>query len=81
MDIKLIVDILGWIGSAAILLAYGMVSYQRVSAASGFYQGLNIVGSLFLIVNTAYYHAYPSTFVNIVWIIIAVLALLRKRPG
>jgi len=32
-----------------------------------------------LVINTVYYHAYPSAFVNVVWIGIAFAASLRIR--
>jgi hypothetical protein len=78
--IKVAVDIVGWLGAGLLLLAYGLVSFQKLRADSGYYQLLNAAGSCFLIVNTAYYHAYPSAFVNLIWIIIAILASYRMRP-
>jgi hypothetical protein len=56
-----------------------MVSFKRLRADSGYYQLLNVVGSCCLIVNTVFYHAYPSASVNIIWILIAIFATLRMR--
>ena len=80
---RLIVDLIGWIGAGALLLAYGMVSFKRLRADSGRYQLLNAFGSCCLIVNTAYYRAYPSAFVNVIWILIAILASVnaRRKPA
>lgn len=75
MSIHLIVDIVGWIGAALILIAYFLVSTRRVEGNALSYQILNIFGSVFLIVNTFYYRAFPSTFVNIIWIAIALYSL------
>ena len=75
MTAAFVVDVLGWIGAVAILTAYALVSRGRVLGQSVSYQSLNVVGSAFLIVNTVYYGAYPSTFVNVVWIAIAVYTL------
>ncbi len=58
-----------------VLTAYGLLSMHKLTARSKLYQVLNIAGSICLIVNTFFYNAYPSTFVNIVWLIIAILAL------
>ena len=74
----LLIGILGWIGSAAVLIAYGLISTGRVQGSSLFYHSLNLVGSICLIVNSGYYGAYPSTFVNAVWTLIAVFALVRS---
>jgi hypothetical protein len=75
MDWKWVIDIIGWIGSIELVVAYFMVSYQRMKANSLLYQWLNLSGSIFLLINTAYYGAFPSSFVNVIWILIAVSAL------
>lgn len=74
---KLFIDIIGWIGSIEVIAAYGLNSYQKIKADSALFQLMNLTGGLFLIANTIYYHAYPSAFINIVWVIIAVLSLGR----
>jgi hypothetical protein len=74
----LLIGILGWVGSAAVVLAYALISTGRVEGSSVGYHLLNLVGSIFLIVNTGYYGAYPSTFVNGVWTLIAVFSLVRS---
>lgn len=76
---KLEADAAGWLGAAMLLIAYGLVSFRKMRPDSGIYQLLNAVGSALLIVNTVYYRAYPSAFVNVVWIIIAALSFLRFR--
>ena len=76
------VDLLGWIGSFEIILAYVLVSYEKLSATSKLFQWLNLSGSIGLLINTAYYRAFPSTVVNVVWFFVAVTALYRiiKKP-
>ena len=74
---KLWIDILGWVGSVEVIAAYGLNSYQRIKSDSLIFQLLNLTGAAFLIVNTIYYGAYPSTVINIVWVVIAVAALIR----
>ena len=77
MGIDLVIDILGWTGVAALLLAYGLVSYKKLDGDSIAYQSLNLLGSALLILNSFYYGAYPSVGVNIAWIAIALLTLSR----
>lgn len=74
---KLFVDIIGWVGSIEVIAAYGLNSYQRIRSDSFIFQFLNLTGAIFLIVNTIYYGAYPSTFINIIWVVIAVPALFK----
>ncbi len=81
MNTQVVVNIIGWLGSVAVILAYALVSTRRAKGDSFVYQALNLVGALFLIVNTIYYGAYPSTVVNLVWVGIAVFSLIRgARP-
>jgi len=75
---ELTIDILGWCGALFVLLAYALVSTRRVEGDSLCYQYLNILGALLLLANTAYEGAYPSSFVNVVWIGIAIFALRRR---
>lgn len=75
----LIVDISGWIGAILLLLAYGLVSRKKVAGDAISYQLLNAVGSIFLIVNSFYYKAYPSVAVNVFWISIALITMLEYR--
>ncbi|MBS1597898.1 MAG: hypothetical protein JST75_06715 [Bacteroidetes bacterium] len=75
----MIVDIIGWIGSFLVIYAYAMNIFKRMSANSISYYMLNIVGSACLIVNTFYHNAIPSVVVNVVWILIGISALLKRK--
>ena len=77
MDWIWVVDLIGWIGSIELVVAYFLVSYQKIKANSLLYQWLNLTGSIFLLINTAYYGAFPSSFVNAIWILIALFALYK----
>lgn len=73
----MLIDIIGWAGSVAVVLAYALLSMEKLTAKSHLYQWLNVFGSICLIINTAVHFAYPSTFVNIVWLIIALMAIIN----
>lgn len=79
MDATLIVNIIGWLGSAAVIVAYVMVSTNRWRGDAVAYQLLNLIGGVFLALNTVYLGAYPSTIVNLMWIGIAIFALARAK--
>ena len=72
-------DAIGWVGAAALLIAYALISHKKLEGDSGTYQALNISGSLLLAANTIFYGSYPSTFVNLIWAAIAVLAIARGK--
>ena len=73
------IDLAGWVGVAALLAAYALVSTRRLEGDSPLYQALNALGSLLLIVNSGYYRALPSVGINVAWIGIALYALARYR--
>jgi hypothetical protein len=72
-------DAVGWAGAAFLLVAYAMISAKKLDADSTAYQLLNIIGSLFLVANTIFYRAYPSSFVNVIWAGIAVLSIAARK--
>ncbi|MEL7147560.1 MAG: hypothetical protein AAFO69_14390 [Bacteroidota bacterium] len=86
MENKLIatlIEIIGWTGSVEVILAYALVSYGKIKGDSPVYQWLNLTGGVFLIVHTIVHRAYPSTFINLVWVAIAIIALwnIQKRKN
>ncbi len=77
-----LIEILGWVGSLAVISAYGLNSYQKIKSDSITFQLLNLTGAIFLIINSVYKEAYPFTFINTVWLIIAIAAIVgivRKK--
>ncbi len=71
-----LIEVLGWLGAATVIAAYGLVSYGSVNGRSKAYQGLNALGGLLLAVNTIWHHAWPATAVNVIWTGIALGTLL-----
>jgi hypothetical protein len=80
---KFAIDAIGWIGAITLLLAYGALSFRKLAADTWLYQGANAAGSVCLVLNTLYYHAFPSAFVNLIWIGIALTAgmKIKNTPG
>ena len=77
----LTIDTIGWCGAFLVLLAYALVSTRWLEVDSVLYQLLNVFGAALLLANTMYKGAYPSSFVNAIWISIAVFALYRRRSA
>ena len=75
---NMLIEILGWIGSVLIVGSYALNITGRLAANSKLYVLTNILGGLFFVVNTYFHQAYPSMFVNIVWVIIALVMLSKK---
>lgn len=74
---QLLVNILGWSGSIMVIAAYGLNSYQRISSDSIVFLLLNLIGGILLIVYSAYLSAFANTFINVVWVLIAIPALWK----
>ncbi len=83
MSQNLIIDILGWSGSSAILTAYALVSYNKIKPNTFIYQLLNITGSALLLINTFYFGSLPASFLNFTWMCIGIFALvsLKSKRG
>ena len=75
----ILVNVLGWLGAASLLGAYGLVTAGRIVGTGTVFQLLNLAGGGLLMVNSAYYGAWPSVFLNFVWVVIGVVGLVRSR--
>jgi hypothetical protein len=74
---EVLIEILGWVGSVEILVAYGLNSYQRIRSDSMVFYLLNLTGGILLIIYTIHKDAFANTFVNLVWVLIAAIAMVR----
>jgi hypothetical protein len=74
-------ELIGWVGAAALLVGYGLLSLGRIRNSVS-YQALNLAGAGGLALNGAVHHAWPSTVLNVIWLVISAAAILRMllRP-
>ena len=77
MTLALLMEIVGWIGAVLILAGYGLLTAERVTARSVSYQAMNVVGAAGFIANGVWHKAWPSAILNIIWVGIGVVALIR----
>jgi hypothetical protein len=75
----IIVNVVGWIGMALLITAYGLVTAGRLHGPGLPFQLMNLVGGGSLMVNSAYYGAWPSAALNVVWVVIGLVGLTRAR--
>jgi hypothetical protein len=76
---RILIEVLGWIGSILIVGSYALNITGRLAANNKIYVVANIIGGVFFVVNTYYHEAYPSMLVNVIWVIIAIVMLSKKR--
>lgn len=74
-----LVEIIGWVGAVLIVGAYFLNINGRMNSSSPVYIISNLVGGVFFTINTLVHHAYPSMIVNIIWVFIAIAALIKKK--
>ena len=70
---------MGWMGTILILLAYFLVSTNRVRGISIPYQTINLIGAFFLAIGTYKDHSWPAFTLNITWGVIAIFSLIKHR--
>jgi len=81
MPLELLIEMLGWIASVLIVGSYALNITGKLAASSKIYVLANIIGGVFFVVNTYYHKAYPSMFVNVVWVIIAIYMISKKKSN
>lgn len=72
-------SLIGWYGVLAILLAYGLLSFNLLSAHSYTYQLLNLTGAVSLIIEAGSKKDYQPVTLNFVWAAIAILNVLLAK--
>jgi len=78
----MVMDVVGWIGSLLIVLMYGLNSYQKIKSDSLPYYLINVIGGICLIMYSVHKGAHPNTFINGVWVLIAIPAIIKLiLPG
>jgi hypothetical protein len=73
------VNVVGWVGMALLISAYALVTAGRLHGPGLTFQLMNLFGGGFLMINSAYYGAWPSAALNLVWVVIGLVGLSRAR--
>lgn len=74
---KEIIELFGWYGAVAIVSAYFLVTFSYLEPTSIIYLLLNATGALGIVVVSFYKKAYQPGILNIIWIAIAVIAIIN----
>ncbi|RYX78614.1 hypothetical protein EON76_02715 [bacterium] len=78
MNRKIFIELCGWYGITAILAAYACVSFEVINSQHVLYQILNFTGAIGVIVVSVYKRVWQTVVLNIVWVAIAVIGLIRS---
>ncbi len=77
MTLNLGMEIAGWIGGTLILAGYFLLTNGKLDAKSPTYQWLNVIGAIGFIANSSWNGAWPSAALNVIWVGIGAVALVR----
>jgi len=77
----IISEALGWYGAAAILIAYGLSSFNVLSVQSTLYLILNLTGALGILAVATAKHVRQSMLINAFWALMAAVSLIRIMLG
>jgi len=75
---RILVEVAGWVGTLLVLFAYQRVSLKGREPGPSFYV-MNSVGGAGLVLNGAVNGAWPSVGLNVVWVAIGAVSLIRFR--
>lgn len=70
---------LGWAGAALLVVAYALVSLDRITGSGSAFQALNVAGGAALMINSGWNGAWPSAVLNVVWVAVGLAALVRQK--
>lgn len=74
---QIIYETIGWYGAIAIVGAFALVSFEILAPKSLLYQILNGTGALGIVYISFKKKAYQPGVLNIIWAIIAGIAIIR----
>ena len=75
---EILIEIIGWLGSFLIILAYILISSKKLQSDGFVYQLMNLFGALFLGINVFYEQAWSVLPVQITWGLVAIIILAKK---
>ena len=76
--LKHTIEVAGWLAAALMLSAYLLLTSGRLSSRSNLYHWLNVLSGAGFVINSGWNGAYPSAFINVVWIAIALYGILGR---
>ncbi|MEI8123886.1 MAG: transporter [bacterium] len=72
-----VTEALGWYGVVAVVLAYALLSFKILSSDSLLFQGLNLTGSIGIVIDALDDKNTQPAVLNIIWAIIALVAIVK----
>jgi len=74
-----VTETFGWIGVAAILIAYALLTFGAFDGWDWRFHALNAVGGIGIIVDAVAQKNWQPAVLNVVWLVIAAIGLLQSH--
>ncbi len=75
------IEFIGWAAAGMMLSAYLLLTSGKLNARSRLYQWLNVLSGAGFIINSGWNGAYPSAFINVVWMMIGLYGVFGRSIG
>lgn len=72
----MVFDICGWIGMVLVLIAYALLSTNKITNGK-VYQFLNLIAAIFMAIGLFPKNAWFSFALQVVWGVIAIVAIIK----
>lgn len=79
--LRYVIEIIGWLAAALMLSAYLLLTMGKLSARSNMYHWFNALSGAGFIINSGWNGAYPSAFINVVWMLIGLYGVFGRHFG
>lgn len=76
--LKISIEVIGWLATAMMLSAYLLLTAGKIGAHSRTYHWLNVLSGTGFIINSGWNGAYPSAFINVVWMMIGLYGVFGR---
>lgn len=75
-DTNYFIEIYGWYGAVAIVLAYALVTSHKISSDSALFHMLNLTGSIAIVLVSFRHRAYQPMTLNVFRSLVAIAGLI-----
>ncbi len=74
---KTFINLIGWLGVFAILLAYILTNFSLLNTGNSTYLFLNLFGSIAVLYEAYTKKDYQPVVLNLIWALVALIGLVR----
>ena len=72
----MVFDVFGWIGMVLVLIAYALLSTNKINSGK-LYQSINLIAAIFMAIGLFPKNAWFSFALQVAWAIIAIISIVK----